>query len=226
LAAHAALTKKMGKKRNNKKKGSGAASAPPPVPHDPSPPPVPRDPSPPPPPSPPHVEEESPAAPIRHGIESYVPGTRVRISGLAGAVALNGRRGLVVARSGDERVAVLVDDDRSNRDIIERPIASASSLDKAVGVRAANLEIVPWPSERIPMSAFHWPERRLSAEQLYSAARTLLKDYGAAAFFELQRRGLGPRKLLMACCNDQGSKRERNSQLQRLLSRPFSTRFG
>jgi len=27
-------------------------------------------------------------------------------------------------------------------------------------------------------------------------------------------------------CLDQGRKRERNSQLQRLISRPFSTRFG
>ena len=38
--------------------------------------------------------------------------------------------------------------------------------------------------------------------------------------------GDGRPPLRVALCGSQGSTRERNSQLQRLISRPFSTRFG
>ena len=62
------------------------------------------------------------------------------------------------------------------------------------------------------------------AGQVLSNFAAMNSDKFAADFLPNRTQKLG--EMDFAKVNTQGRKRERNSQLQRLLSRPFSTRFG
>ena len=121
-----------------------------------------------------------------------------------------------------------------------RPAARWASLEADAPSRAAGLPNASWPSDHYPVAAaLALPGARGDPAEtdLSEAAGAVLRDLAvaeAAAIraFEADDAADADADAAAAAAappssgKKQGSKRERNSQLQRLISRPVSTRFG
>ena len=103
-------------------------------------------------------------------------------------------------------------------DALRRPVAVALAdqlAANALGFPHASLDDAPPKGPRtLLLEALDWKAAH--------ATKVVLVRVGE--FYEAW--GVDAVMLVEHCGLNQGSKRERNSQLQRLVSRPFSTRFG